>query len=399
MTDAAALRHFCHDSINRAGLTILGDLFHEFDGGGVTGTVVLAESHLAIHTWPELQSVTLDVYVCNYTQDNSAKARQVVTDLMDLYRPEEHVQHDVPRDKRFMYEWLNGDYGFFLRSSRLVEASKTRFQDLEIHETPQFGKLFRLDGCFMTSEREEFVYHETLIHPALAALSAPKRVLIIGGGDGGAAEEALKHPSLDQVVMVELDEKVVEIAKQHFGAIHRGAFVHPKLKLLIDDGLKYLAETKEKFDHVALDLPDPIGPATALYEESFFRDCKRSLAPGGVLTLHMGSPWSRPDRVRMLYGRLAKMFKIARPYTMFIPLYGCLWSMCACSDSTDVASVGATEIDARVSARGVTHLQYYNGATHQALFALPNFVRDLTVDAVPKPRLVAAKKRVAVGGK
>jgi len=101
----------------------------------------------------------------------------------------------------------------------------------------------------------------------------------------------------------------------------------------------------------------------------------------------------------MLYGRLAKMFKIARPYTMFIPLYGCLWSMCACSDSTDVASVGATEIDARVSARGVTHLQYYNGATHQALFALPNFVRDLTVDAVPKPRLVAAKKRVAVGGK
>ncbi len=399
MTDAAALRQFCHDSINRAGLTILGDLFHEFDGGGVTGTVVLAESHLAIHTWPELQSVTLDVYVCNYTTDNSAKARQVVTDLMDLYRPEEHVQHDVPRDKRFMYEWLNGDYGFFLRSSKLIEASKTRFQDLEIHETPQFGKLFRLDGCFMTSEREEFVYHETLIHPALAALSAPKRVLIIGGGDGGAAEEALKHPSLDQVVMVELDEKVVEIAKQHFGAIHRGAFVHPKLKLLIDDGLKYLAETKEKFDHVALDLPDPIGPATALYEESFFRDCKRSLAPGGVLTLHMGSPWSRPDRVRMLYGRLAKMFKIARPYTMFIPLYGCLWSMCACSDSTDVASVGATEIDARVSARGVTHLQYYNGATHQALFALPNFVRDLTVDAVPKPRLVAAKKRVAVGGK
>ena len=399
MTDAAALRQFCHDSINRAGLTILGDLFHEFDGGGVTGTVVLAESHLAIHTWPELQSVTLDVYVCNYTTDNSAKARQVVTDLMDLYRPEEHVQHDVPRDKRFMYEWLNGDYGFFLRSSKLIEASKTRFQDLEIHETPQFGKLFRLDGCFMTSEREEFVYHETLIHPALAALSAPKRVLVIGGGDGGAAEEALKHPSVDQVIMVELDEKVVEISKEHFGAIHRGVFANPKLKLLIDDGLKYLSETKEKFDHIALDLPDPIGPATALYEEAFFRDCKRALAPGGVLTLHMGSPWSRPDRVRTLYGRLAKMFKIARPYTMFIPLYGCLWSMCACSDSTDVVSVGAAEIDARVSARGVTHLQYYNGATHQALFALPNFVRELTVEAVPKPRLVAAKKRVAVGAK
>lgn len=399
LTDAAALRQFCHDSINRAGLTILGDLFHQFDGGGVTGTVVLAESHLAIHTWPELQSVTLDVYVCNYTQDNSAKARQVVIDLMDLYGPEEHIQHDVPRDKRFMYEWLNGDYGFFLRSSKLIEASKTRFQDLEIHETPQFGKLFRLDGCFMTSEREEFVYHETLTHPALAAQSAPKRVLIIGGGDGGAAEEALKHPSIEQVVMVELDEKVVDIAKKHFAAIHRGVFDNPKLTLLIGDGMKYLAETKEKFDHIALDLPDPIGPATALYEEAFFRDCKRALAPGGVLTLHMGSPWSRPDRVKMLYGRLAKIFKFARPYTMFIPLYGCLWSMCACSDSTDVAGVTATEIDTRIAARGLSHLQYYNGASHQALFALPNFVRDLTVEAVPKPRLVASKKRAAGGAK
>jgi spermidine synthase len=399
LTDAAALRQFCHDSINRAGLTILGDLFHEFDGGGVTGTVVLAESHLAMHTWPELQSVTLDVYVCNYTQDNSAKARQVVADLMGLYRPEEHIQHDVPRDKRLMYESLNEDYGFFVRSSKLIEASKTRFQDLEIHETPQFGKLFRLDGCFMTSEREEFVYHETLIHTALAAHSEPKRVLIIGGGDGGAAEETLKHPSVEQVVMVELDEKVVEIARQHFGMIHRGAFDNPRLKLLIEDGLKYVAETKEKFDHIALDLPDPIGPAATLYEEAFFRDCKRALAPGGVLTLHMGSPWSRPDRVRMLYGRLAKVFKFARPYTMFIPLYGCLWAMCACSDSTDVASVGAAEIDTRIAARGIMQLQYYNGPTHQALFALPNFVRELTVNSVPKPRLVVTRKRAAVGVK
>src|SRR5438876_939609 len=117
----------------------------------------------------------------------------------------------------------------------------------------------------MTSEREEFVYHETLIHPTLTAHPSPRRVLVIGGGDGGAAEEALKHPSIEELVMVELDGKVVEIAKEYFGAIHRGVFDNPKLKLLIEDGLKYLAETKEKFDYIALDLPDPIGPATALY--------------------------------------------------------------------------------------------------------------------------------------
>jgi spermidine synthase len=231
------------------------------------------------------------------------------------------------------------------------------------------------------------------MHTALTAHPAPKRVLVIGGGDGGAVEEALKHPSVDQVVMVELDERVVEVAKQHFAAIHRGVFDNPRLRLLIDDGLKYLAETKEKFDHIALDLPDPIGPAAALYEESFFRDCKKALTPGGILTLHMGSPWSRPDRVRMLYGRLAMMFKIARPYAMFIPLYGSLWSMCACSGSADVAALSAAEIDTRVANRGLSHLQYYNGAIHQALFALPNFMRELTVNAVPKPRLVASKKR------
>ena len=395
-TDAAALRQFCHDSINRSGLTILGDLFHQFVGGGVTGTVVLAESHLAIHTWPELQSVTLDVYVCNYTQDNGAKARQVVNDLMVLFLPEEHVLHDVPRDKQFMYERLNDDYGFFVRSSKLIAECRTQFQDLEIHETPQFGKLFRLDGCFMTSEKEEFVYHENLIHPAAMAHPEPKQVLIIGGGDGGAAEEALKHPCVERVTLVELDAKVVEIAREHFGEIHRGAFDNPKLRLLIDDGLKFLAETDEKFDLIALDLPDPVGPATALYEESFFRDCKRALAPGGVLTLHMGSPVSRPDRVKSHYARLTQVFQVVRPYAMFIPLYGCLWSMACCSDTLDPLAVSAAEIDRRIARRGISLLQYYNGATHHGVFALPNYVRDLTVGVRPTPKLVP--KRRAAGG-
>ncbi len=397
LTDAAALRRFCLDTINNSGLTALGDLFHQFDGGGVTGTVVLAESHLAIHTWPELQSVTLDVYVCNYTQDNGPKAQQVVDAFMALYAPEEHVRHDVPRDRQYMYEHLNEDYGYFLRSSRLIEKSRTEFQDLEVHDSPQFGKLFRLDGCFMTSEREEFYYHENLIHPALAAHPEPKKVLIIGGGDGGSSEEALKHPSVEQVTLVELDGKVIEVARQHFQEVHRGALDSPRLRLLVEDGLKFIAGTEEKFDLIALDLPDPVGPATALYEEQFFRSCKRALAPGGVLTLHMGSPVSRPERVREHYQRLAGVFGIVRPYVVFIPLYGALWSMAACSETLDPVAVSAAEIDRRIAKRGLEHLQYYNGATHQAVFALPNFVRSLTVGQRSTPRLVS--KRRAAGGK
>lgn len=404
LTDAAPLRQFCLDRISEAGLTVLGELFHQFpgpvgapaiQGGGVTGCVVLAESHLAIHTWPELGSVTLDVYVCNYTANNDAKARAVVDDLMRLFAPEDFVRHDVPRDRQFMYEWMNESYGFFLRSTKLLESSRTQFQDLEIHETPQFGKLFRLDGCFMTSERDEFVYHENLIHPAAIAHAAPKRALIIGGGDGGAAEELLKHPTIEKLTLVELDARVIEIAKEHFQAIHRGVFDSPKLDLRIEDGLKFLATTKERFDVIALDLPDPIGPAEQLYETAFFRNCKNALASGGVLTLHMGSPIARPDRVRAIYQRLAQTFRVVRPFTMFIPLYGTLWSMAACSDSLDVAGITIDEADKRIAKRGIGDLQYYNGGTHQAVFALPNFVRELTSGAgsiTPLPQ-----KRRAVG--
>ncbi len=383
LTDAALLRQFCLNSINESGLTPLGELFHKFDGGGVTGTVVLAESHLAIHTWPELNSVALDVYVCNFTQDNSAKARQVVDDLAGLFAPEDFVRHEVPRDKQYLYEFLNEDYGFFIRSSTRLEDGHTGLQVFEVHETPQFGRLLRLDGCFMTSEREEFFYHENLIHIALTAHADPRKVLIIGGGDGGAAEEALKHPSVEQVTMVELDGKVVDVAKQFLGNIHHGVFESPRLRLLIGDGLKFIAETNERFDHIALDLPDPIGPAAPLYEEAFFRDCKRALAPGGVLTLHMGSPVSKPHRVRSIYDRLGNVFSMVRPYSVFIPLYGCLWSMAACSDTLDPLAPSAAEIDRRVAKRGLSDLQYYNGATHHAVFALPNFVRKLIAGMAP----------------
>lgn len=392
LTDREALRQTCLSAVQAAALSSLGDLFHQFEGGGVTGAVVLAESHLAIHTWPELNSVTLDVYVCNYTQDNSAKADYVVRELMALFDPAEHVRHDVPRDLQHLYENLNPDYGFFIRSSKRLEDFHTGLQSLEVHETPQFGRLFRLDGCFMTSEREEFVYHENLIHPAAIAHAAPKRALIIGGGDGGAAEELLKHPSIEQVTLVELDGKVIDIARKYFSEIHRGALDSPRLRLLIEDGMAFLANTREKFDLIALDLPDPIGPATALYEEPFFRDCKKALAPGGILTLHLGSPVSRPDRVSAHYQRLVNIFNVVRPYTMFIPLYGCLWAMACCSETLDPITVSAAEVDKRIAKRGLPHLQYYNGGTHHAVFGLPNFVRDLTVGKHPAPTLVPSRR-------
>jgi spermidine synthase len=290
---------------------------------------------------------------------------------------------EAQQEEQLLMEPLNDSTGFYIRATRLVGEWQTRHHKLAIYDTPHYGRIFRLDGCNMTSEREEFIYHENLVHPALTAHSAPRRVLIIGGGDGGAAEEALKHPSVEQVTLCAADPEVIAIAKEHFFAVHRGAFDNPKLRVLIGDGLKLVRETHERFDLIALDLDDPVGPAAPLYSAEFFQQCRMALAPGGALALHIGAPVARPERVAELAQRLNGIFRIVRPYTMYVPLYGAQWTMVVCSDKLDPKSLTADEIDRRIEQRKLQDLRFYNGETHEGVFALPNFIRDL----VNPPRL------------
>ncbi len=383
LLDGAGFRDTCVQLVNESGLTVMDARFHQFEGSGFTGTVVLAESHLAIHTWPERQGLTLDVYVCNYSDDNSAKARALFDAIVGYFQPTEVARHAIDRGEHLLMEPLNDSTGFYIKATRQLGEWQTRYQKMAIYETPHYGKIFRLDGFNMTSEREEFVYHENLIHPALTAHAAPKKVLIIGGGDGGSSEEALKHPSLEQVTLVEIDEDVIQVAREHFYAVHRGVFDNPKLRVLVEDGMKFVRETQERFDLIAMDLNDPMGPAEALYSTEFFQQLRHALAPGGALTLHIGAPVARPERVAELAQRLNGVFRIVRPYTMYIPLYGAQWAMAVCSDKLDPKSFTADEIDRRIEQRKLQDLKFYNGETHEGVFALPNFVRDL----VAPPRL------------
>ena len=377
LLDGKRFEEICVGMVQASGLTVMDARFHQFEGSGFTGAVVLAESHLAIHTWPENKGLTLDVYVCNYSADNSEKARQLFAEIVAHFEPTEVARHEVDRGEHMLMEPLNESTGFYIKAGRQVGEWQTKYQKLAIYDTPHYGRIFRLDGYNMTSEREEFIYHENLIHPALTAHAAPKKVLIIGGGDGGSSEEALKHPSVEQVTLCEIDADVIAIAKEHFFAVHRGAFDNPKLRVLIGDGMKFVRETHERFDLIALDLNDPIGPAEALYSAEFFQQCRAALAPGGALVLHIGAPVARPERVSELAQRLNGVFRIVRPYTMYIPLYGAQWAMAVCSDKLDPKAFTADEIDRRIEARKLQELRYYNGETHEGVFALPNFVRDL----------------------
>jgi spermidine synthase len=259
----------------------------------------------------------------------------------------------------------------------LVERRQTPFQLLEVYDTPELGRIFRLDGCNMTSERDEFFYHENLVHPAAAAHPSPRHALVIGGGDGGSSEELLKHSTIVRVHMAELDPEVIEVARAQFGRVHRGAFDDPRLEVTVGDGLAYLRSTQARYDLVAMDLTDPVGPSAELYAPATFALARRALAEGGALVLHLGSPFSHPARVRQTLANLREVFRVVAPYFVHIPLYGSIWGFACASDSLDPRAPGPAEIDRRLAARGVGDLQYYNGETHRAVFALPNYVRDL----------------------
>lgn len=276
-----------------------------------------------------------------------------------------------------MTEFMTDDWGFFVRSARQYERFNSPYQTVEVHDTVPFGKLFRLDGHFMTSERDEFFYHENLVHPAAVTHPQPERVLIVGGGDGGSAEELLKHPSVKSVTLAEIDLAVVDISRKYLTAVHRGALDDPRLTLKIGDGFAHVRESAEQYDLIVLDLTDAGGPSLKLYTPEFYRACAARLAPMGALTLHIASPVAHPDRIRATIASLRSAFPVVAPYLTSVPLYGGLWMMACCSALLDPRTMTPLQVDRRVAQRGVGDLQFYNGDTHRAAFALPNFVRAL----------------------
>lgn len=393
LTNASALADLCRGATLRAGLTIVGEHWHTFppyggEPGGVTGMLLLAESHLAVHTWPERGGVTLDVYVCNFTEDNSQRARAVVEELLAAFAPRETSREHIRRGARqapgeVVLEPLNESTVHGFRFDRRLLTQRTRLQQLELLSSPQLGRTLLLDGHFMTSEADEFFYHEALVHPAAIAHPAPRKVLILGGGDGGAAEEVLKHPSVEAVTLVDIDEQVVAVAKEHLASIHRGALDDARVRVLCEDGAAFVRATRERYDLVLLDLTDPETPAGALYREDFLREVRGVLAPGGLAVLHLGSPFFEPEQVRALAATLHRTFARVNTFGLHVPLYGSYWAFAVVSEGLEPAALPAEEARARLQARGLRDLRYYNAGIHRALFALPNFLAELVRKPAP----------------
>lgn len=390
LVEADQLAELARLHTTRAGLTIVADRWHRFPDyqgqpGGFTGMLLLAESHLAIHTWPERGGVTLDVYVCNFTEDNSAKARDLLQALITALAPARSQRNELRRGTalesapptQITLESLDAHSVYGMAFERELLSRRTPFQQLQLLQSELWGRTLRLDGHFMTSEADEFFYHEALVHPAAIAHPAPRSALIVGGGDGGAAEELLKHPSIERITLVELDAEVVEVSREHLRTIHRGSLDDARVRIVHGDGAAYVRDRDELYDLVLLDLTDPETPAGPLYTEDFFRDVRRVLAPGGAMVVHLGAPFHEGPQVSGLHAALRKVFGCVSPFGLHVPLYGAYWSFAVASADLRPTALPPVEVARRLQERQIGDLQFYNPDIHHALFALPNYFRSL----------------------
>ncbi len=274
-------------------------------------------------------------------------------------------------------EWHTASVATQLTIKRRLLDTQTPFQHLEVVETEQFGHAFLLDGHLMSAEGDEWFYHENLNQLAALTHPSPGSALVIGGGDGGSARQLLMHPSIERIVVCELDSAVIEMARHYLPQIHQGSLDDPRVEWVIGDGLDYVVRRREPVDLLVLDLTDPQGHAAPLYTRHFFAECARLLGNEGILCLHLCAPQLQPQLFTHLLAELSAVFACVRPILIPVLLYGGLWSLACASQSQDPKALSQDEITRRLAKRQIHNLNYYNAETHTAALALPNFVRDL----------------------
>ncbi|CAG4889802.1 polyamine aminopropyltransferase [Paraburkholderia gardini] len=266
-------------------------------------------------------------------------------------------------------------YGF--PGARRLASVDSPFQHIEVWDTPQLGRLFTLDGRPMTSTGDEFIYHECMVHPAALTHPAPRAALVLGGGDGGAARQLLRHREIGRIVVAELDAEVVRLTRVHLPEVHGAAFDDPRVELVIGDAARYVETAGERFDLVVFDLTPPDSPAAGLYTTAFYTALKRLMTPDAVLSLHLGSPYFHAPRIAALLRDLRAAFRVVRTMGTFVPLYGSQWLMATASDTLDPAATATIEAcGTRLADRQIERLRFYDATVHASLFTAAHAARD-----------------------
>lgn len=258
----------------------------------------------------------------------------------------------------------------------LLFESKTGQQHLIIFQNAAFGRVLVLDGVVQTTEKDEFIYHEMMAHVPILAHGRAKRVLIVGGGDGAMLREVTRHRQVMHITQVEIDRQVIDMCRRYLPNHSQGAFDDPRVAIMIDDGVKFLQNTDEKFDVIIADGTDPIGPGQALFEKDFYAACKRCLTPGGILVTQNGVPFLQMDEISTTARRLSRVFEDWHFYSAAVPTYvGGIMTFGWGTDNTTLRQTGLNVLKARFADTGLK-TGYYTPEIHNAAFALPQYILE-----------------------
>jgi spermidine synthase len=276
------------------------------------------------------------------------------------------------RDKVFK------DVGMSIKVNETLLDSRTKFQKIEVHDTTRFGKVLVLDGAIQTTEKDEFTYHEMMAHVPINAHGNVKSVLIIGGGDGGALEEVLKHKSVERVVMVEIDEEVIRVSKQFLPSISKNAFEDPRANIVIQDAVQWVKGAIEKFDVILVDRTDSVddtdGISGDLYTSKFYKDCKNILNPQGILVAQAGMITFSGGSITTDLCNAAQVWTKTSLFITAVPSYSGGFQAMLWASDWNITSVSDQDLVAR---QNLPDLKYYDARIHRASFALPKFAQAL----------------------
>ena len=286
---------------------------------------------------------------------------------------------DNDPDNNWLRDKINDNFLQMHRLDEVLYEGRTKYQSARIVRSRDLGVCLVLDGKIQSTERDEFIYHEALVQPAMTAHPKPESVFIAGGGEGATLREVLRHKSVKKAVMADIDDEVTALSREYLPNHAGKSFEDKRTELYHTDARGFLEKSGDNYDIIIIDLPDPIeeGPAAMLFTQEFYKTVRGRLTEDGLISVQAGS--ASPTELLNLtavYNTLKTIFPIAAVYATYMPAFGGPWGFCIASLKHDSSRLKAEEVDKNISGKGIKGLKFYDGITHRGMFSLPRYIRE-----------------------